>query len=142
MPSIVLPDLDKSTVEDLKKRIPNLTEIDLPNLRKVELPKLATVGKSADESIDRLLGRSRAPVWPWVAVGIGVVAVIGAVAAYLTWWRRPAWESSSEPWTGAAPESTTIETLSEEQSDSTISGTGLTAAESSLTTNPYSTGEV
>jgi hypothetical protein len=142
MNAIVLPELDKSTVDELKKRIPNLAEIDLPNLKKLDLPKLESVGKNAgktaDDTIDRLLGRSRAPVWPWVAMGIGLVAVIGGIAAYMTWWRRPAWKSTSEPWAATSPDSTTGETPSEPKSD--IGGsTGLTAAESSLTSTPYGT---
>ena len=32
MTAIVLPDIDRSTLEELKKRIPDLSEIELPNL--------------------------------------------------------------------------------------------------------------
>ena len=53
-----------------------------------DLPRLEVVGRTADNTIDRLLGRSRAPVWPWIATGVGLIAVIGAVAVYL-WTRRP-----------------------------------------------------
>jgi len=53
---------------------------------------METVGKSADETIDRLLGRSRAPIWPWIAAAFGLVAVIGTIAAYLAWFRRPPME--------------------------------------------------
>src|SRR5690349_805006 len=141
MTAIVLPDIDKSTVDELRKRIPNSSEIDLSSLKKLDLkhldlPKLETVGKSADDSINRLLGRSRAPVWPWVAMGIGLVAVIGGIAAYMTWWRRPAWESTSEPWTASEPVST-AETFTEEQAYDPTTGTGLTAAESSLGSTAY-----
>jgi hypothetical protein len=95
MTAIVLPDVDRSTIDDLKKRLPNIREIDLPNLKELELPKMQQVGRSADEAVDRLLGRSRAPVWPWVAAGIGLVAVIGAVGAWFALFRRPTWESTS-----------------------------------------------
>ena len=97
------------------------------------------VGKTAEETIDRLLGRSRAPVWPWVAAGIGLVAVIGAVAAYFAWWRRPTWETPSEPWAA----STTDDDLavSTEPSDLGTEGTGLTAAESSLTSSSYTSSQ-
>ena len=89
MKNTALPDLDRETIERLLQRFPDLSNVDLP---KVDLPKMEKVGKSADETIDRLLGRSRAPVWPWVAAVLGLVAVIGTVAAYLTWLRRPPME--------------------------------------------------
>jgi len=139
MTAIVLPDIDRSTIEELKKRIPNLSEIELP-----EMPKMEKVGKTADETIDRLLGREKAPVWPWVAAGIGLVAVIGAIAAYLAWFRRPTWETS-DTWstTPTTPESTTPGTTPAGDSmDRSTTGAGLTAAESSLSTNPYPTEEV
>jgi hypothetical protein len=86
MTAIVLPDIDRSTLEELKKRIPDLSEIDL------NLPSRKEVGKTADQAIDRLLGRSRAPVWPWVAAVIGVAAVVGVVGAWFAWFRRPTWQ--------------------------------------------------
>lgn len=90
MTAFVLPEIDRSTVDELRKRFPNLSEI--------ELPKLENVGKSADYAVDRLLGRSKSPVWPWVAAGIGLVAVIGAIAAYFTWFRRPTWDAPGTGW--------------------------------------------
>lgn len=138
MPAIVVPDIDKSTIEELRKKLPNLSEFELP---KMELPKLENVGKTADETIDRLLGRQKAPVWPWVAAGIGLVALVGAVAAYFAFWRRPSWETPSEPWTA-----TTDDLGSTNRDDATdleqTTGAGLTAAESSLASNPYATEEV
>jgi hypothetical protein len=125
MTAIVLPDIDKATVDELLKKLPDLREIELPNL-----PKMKEVSKTADDTIDRLLGRSRAPVWPWVAAGIAIVGVIGAVAAYITWWRRPSWETPSEPW---AASTTTEDTFATETStDKGTAGTGITAVESSL----------
>jgi hypothetical protein len=130
MTAIVLPDIDKATIDELMKKLPDLREIELPNL-----PKMKDVGKTADDTIDRLLGRSRAPVWPWIAAGIAIVGVIGAVAAYITWWRRPAWETPSEPW---AASMTTEEVYTPTSStDDASEGTGLTAAESSLTSSSY-----
>lgn len=131
MTAIVLPDIDKATIDDLVKKIPDLREIELPNL-----PKMKDVSKTADDTIDRLLGRSRAPVWPWVAAGIAIVGVIGAVAAYITWWRRPSWETPSEPWTAST--TTTEDTyVPESTATETTDRTGLTAAESSLTSSSY-----
>jgi hypothetical protein len=160
MTAIVLPDIDKSTIEELKKRMPDLTEIELPNL-----PSMKKVSKTTDQTIDRLLGRSRTPAWPWIAAGIGLVAVIGVVAAWFAWFRRPTWQAQPEPWTEQADdapaqsssmsesttyEPTTYKTASDDlqpvmdEKRSTVgsgkrssSGTGLTAAESSLSSTPY-----
>src|SRR4029450_5067803 len=93
MTAIVLPDIDRSTIEELKKRIPDLSEIDLTLPTRKDVSRTAKeVGRTADDTIDRLLGRKRTPLWPWIAAGIGLVAVIGAVAAYFAWFRRPTWE--------------------------------------------------
>jgi hypothetical protein len=98
MKNTVLPDLDSETIERLKQRFPDLSN--------VELPKMEAVGKSADETIDRLLGRSRAPIWPWLGAAFGLLAVIGLIAAYLAWLRRP----PAEPVDSAGPDS--LETAS------------------------------
>ena len=112
MTAIVLPDIDRKTIDELMKRIPDLTEIELNLPSRKEMNKTAKevgktakqVSKTADETIDRLLGRQRAPVWPWIAAGIGLAAVVGAVAAWFAWFRRPTWESESEPWTATTYE--------------------------------------
>jgi hypothetical protein len=140
MTAIVLPDVDRKTMDELRKRIPNLSEIDLSSLPKVELPTMKEVSKTADQTIDRLLGRSRAPVWPWVAAGIGLVAVIGAIAAYFAWMRKPSWDASDDAWsaTTGAPsmdDSGSIET--EDLASSSLTGQGLSAAESSLASTTY-----
>ena len=139
MTAIVLPDIDRATVEELKKKMPNLAEIELP-----AMPSIEKVGKTADETIDRLLGRKKAPIWPWVAAGIGLVAVIGALAAYFAWFRRPTWEApdgwTTNPGADSATPSTTPPTS--DVTDSQTAGGGLTAAESSLSTNPYPAEEV
>ena len=134
MATIVLPDIDKATIDELRKKLPDLREIELPSMK--EVSKTAKdVGQSAEETIDRLLGRNKSPVWPWVAAGIGLVAVIGAAAAYFAWWRRPAWDTPSEPWAAT----TTDDTLSTTTDSSDLVGetTGLTAAESSLSSTSY-----
>lgn len=127
MTAIVLPDIDRSTVEELRKKIPNLSEIELP-----QMPSIEKVGKTADETIDRLLGRQKSPVWPWVAAGIGLIAVIGAIAAYSAWLRRPTWEAS-DSWS-ASP---TPEPVVDDLTDLPAPGAGLTAAESSLASTSY-----
>jgi len=72
--------IDAPDLARLKDRVSDLSALDLP--------KLEVVGRTADDTIDRLLGRSRAPVWPWIATGIGLIAILGAIATYL-WMRRP-----------------------------------------------------
>jgi hypothetical protein len=111
MTAIVLPDIDRSTIDELKKRFPDLSEIELRLPSRKEVSKTAKdAGRTAEETIDKLLGRKRAPVWPWIAAGIGLMAVIGAVGAWFAWFRRPTWESQgepesqSEPWTAATYE--------------------------------------
>ena len=131
MTAIVLPDIDRSTIEELKKKIPNLSEIELP-----QMPSIEKVGKSADETIDRLLGRQKAPVWPWIAAGIGLVAVIGALAAYFAWFRRPTWEAS-DTWSTTPKTPDTMTPASDDLIDRPATGAGLSAAESSLTSSPY-----
>lgn len=130
MTAIVLPDIDRSTIEELRKKIPNLSEIELP-----EMPSMEKVGKSADETIDRLLGRQKASVWPWVAAGIGLVAVIGAVAAYFAWLRRPTWEASDD-WSTNPTTAEPMTPVTDDLTDRPATGSGLTAAESSLTSSP------
>ena len=103
MTAFVLPNLDESTIKELRKRIPDLSEIELPRLENVG----KDVGKTADQALDRLMGRSRTPVWPWVAGSIALAAVVGVVAAWFTWFRRPAvidalTDEASEAWNSAS----------------------------------------
>jgi hypothetical protein len=88
MTAIVLPDIDRSTLEELKNKMPSL------DLSEIELPRIEKMGREADKAIDRLLGREKSPVWPWVAAGIGLVTLIGVGAALLTWSRRTAWPTN------------------------------------------------
>ena len=133
MTAIVLPDLDRKTIEELRKKIPNLSEMELP-----DLPSMKQVSKTTDETIDRLLGRSKAPVWPWIAAGVGLVAVIGALAAYFAWFRRPSWESTTDAW---ATESTASDSGSslplDDPAERPTVGAGLSAAETSLASSPH-----
>jgi hypothetical protein len=88
--------------------------------------------------------------------------VIGIVAAWFAWFRRPTWQAQPEPWSDSADESTlppsmtTGSTALADQRDdldlkavmgeprtkasstkSSRAGAGLTAAESSLASTPY-----
>jgi hypothetical protein len=128
MTAIVLPDVDSSVIAELRKHIPSLSEIEIPSLQEAG----TKVGRNADQTIDRLLGRSRTPVWPWVAAGVFVVGLIGTVAAFLTWNRRASWTRHRDPW---AEDSDVVHT-SVDLSGTTLmdppAGAGLTAAEASL----------
>ena len=77
MTAIVLPNVD---LDELRKNVPSLAEIDLPSLAKV--------GSKADDAIDRWRGRSRGPSWPWIAAGVFVVGLIGTLVALMSWSRR------------------------------------------------------
>jgi hypothetical protein len=129
MTAFTLPEVDRSTIDELKQRFPTLSEI--------ELPKMEHVGKAADEAVDRLLGRSRAPVWPWIATGIGLVAVIGAIAAYFAWFRRPTWDAAA----GWSADNATTDAEDSLPSDSTVDSTtgnrGLGAASSEFDVTRY-----
>ena len=85
MTAFVLPNLDQSTIDELRKRIPDMSEFDIPSIEKVG----KDVGKTADQALDRLLGRSKMPVWPWVAGSIALAAILGGLVAWFTWFRRP-----------------------------------------------------
>lgn len=95
MATIVLPDVDRSTLDELRKHLPNLAE--------VEIPKMQDLGRQADETIDRLRGRSRTPSWPWwawIATALGVMAIVGGIAYLMTWRRSSSWSASTtDPWT-------------------------------------------
>lgn len=130
MTAFTLPEVDRSTIDELKKRFPSLSEI--------ELPKMEHVGKSADEAVDRLLGRNKAPVWPWIVTGVGLVAVIGAIAAYFAWFRRPTWESTTGWSADKAATEPEGSLESDAMTDSTTGNLGLGAAASQFdaTRNP------
>ncbi|HET7180777.1 MAG TPA: hypothetical protein VFI15_00935 [Candidatus Limnocylindrales bacterium] len=103
MTAFVLPNLDQSTIDELRKRIPDMSEFDIPKLENLG----KDVGKTADQALDRLLGRSRAPVWPWVAGSLALAAIVGVVAAWFTWFRRPTDTLIDEESTWEAPTSST-----------------------------------
>ncbi len=91
MTAIVLPDIDRSTIDEMKKRFPDLSEIELNLPSRGDVRRTAKdITRTADATIDRLLGRRRAPVWPWIAAGVGLAAVLGVIAAWFAWFRRPA----------------------------------------------------
>ena len=96
MTAIVLPDIDRSTLEELRDRMPSL------KLSEIELPSMEHAGREADRAIDRVLGRSRPTVWPWIAAGVALATIVGATVALLSWYRRPAWPSTGGETIGVA----------------------------------------
>lgn len=96
MTAVVLPDIDRTTLEELRDRMPSL------KLSEIELPSMEQAGRQADRAIDRLLGRSRPSIWPWIAMGIGIAAIAGTTIALVSWFRRPSWPASA---TGSYPNS-------------------------------------
>ena len=91
MTAIVLPDIDRSTLAELRERMPSL------RLSEIELPSMERAGRSADRAIDRLLGRSHSSGWPRLALGVGLVALVSAAIWFLSWSR----DSRSSPVPGA-----------------------------------------
>jgi hypothetical protein len=87
--------IDTADLTRLRDQMKDQVKDQLSDLSKMELPKLEGVGRTADETIDRLLGRSRMRVWPWVASAVGLVAIVGAVSAAFMWLRRPAMTNST-----------------------------------------------
>lgn len=85
MTAIVLPDIDRSTLAELRERMPSL------KLSEIDLPSLEHAGRDADLAIDRLLGRSRPSIWPWLTAAIGFAVISAAAVALISWFRRPAW---------------------------------------------------
>lgn len=85
MTAIVLPDIDRSTLAELRDRMPSL------KVAEIDLPSLEDAGRNADQAIDRLLGRSRPSIWPWIAAGLALAVITGATVALVSWFRRPAW---------------------------------------------------
>jgi hypothetical protein len=136
MTAIVLPDIDRSTLEELQERMPSLklSAIELPSLERAA----RNAGRGADRAIDRMLGRQSGPSWGWLALGLGLITILGLGAALFTWTRRASFMTTRGPWSGTSPEDETGTEMdvADELRESTITppagGPGLTAAESSL----------
>jgi hypothetical protein len=72
-----------------------MTEIKLPHvelrdveLPDVELPTMSEVRQGAAETIDKLLGREKMPIWPWVVLSVVLLGLIGSIAGAFAWNRR------------------------------------------------------
>ncbi len=145
MTAIVLPDIDARTLEQLRKHLPknirSFSAIEIPSFEmpSVDLPSMKDAGRKADQTLDRLLGRSKAPVWPWIAAGVLVAALVGTIAAVFTWNRRASRMRQNDPWAENGAIRTSVDKdlgampdLSGTTMTDSDMSTGLTAAESSL----------
>lgn len=93
MAAIALPDLDRQKLDRIRDRLTPLTAIDLPDfeLPDLDLSGLEQAGRRAEGTIDRLTGRSRPSIWPRLAVGLGLLALVGLAIVVLGSSRRGAW---------------------------------------------------
>lgn len=159
MAAIAMPDVDRRTLERIRDRLTPLTamdlsDIDLPGLDEVakQLDQVGKqfdqVGKQAGRARDRLTGRSRRSIWPRLAVGLGLLALVGLAIVVFGSSRRSPWtltdddleEGFDRPF-DTPPADLTATTLNARSSltetrqsepDAESMGTGLTAAEASL----------
>src|SRR5260221_4344249 len=92
MAAIAMPDVDRRTLERIRDRLTPLTAMDLSE---IDLPGLDQVGRQAERARDRLTGRSRRSIWPRLAIGLGLLALVGlAVAIFGSNPRRP-WDMTA-----------------------------------------------
>ena len=117
MVAIALPDVDRRKLERIRDRLTPLTALDLSE---IELPGLERVGRRAERTVDRLTGRSRTSIWPRLALGLGLLAVIGLAVVVFGSSRR------------SARGTTTDDGVADPLEAEAQSGGGLTAAETSL----------
>ena len=81
------------------------------------------------------------PIVPWIAGAIGLIALIGALSAYLYWMRRPSWDASrSTLWGSSTPLDDTLggtdEPLDLSSTRSEVEK-GINKAESSIRSATY-----
>jgi hypothetical protein len=161
MAAIAMPEFDTRKLERIRDRLTPLTAMDLSDLGLPGLDEIGRqldqVGKEAERARDRLTGRSRRSIWPRLAVGLGLLAVVGLAVLLLGSNRRSPWslieddlDDGPDRVFDTPPADLAATTMNEPSSvvdippsESDVSpisasmGTGLTAAEASLmTTDP------
>jgi hypothetical protein len=92
MAAIALPDVDRQKMERIRDRLTPLTAMDLSD---IELPGLEQVGRRAERTVDRLTGRSRTSIWPRLALGLGLLALVGLAVVVFGSSRRGAWNTTA-----------------------------------------------
>lgn len=92
MAAIALPDIDRRTLERVRDRLTPLTDLDLSE---IELPGLEQVRRRAERAVDRMTGRSRTSIWPRLALGLGLLFLVGLAVVFLGSSRRSTSSSSA-----------------------------------------------
>ncbi|MEZ0240309.1 MAG: hypothetical protein ACAH65_05875 [Chloroflexota bacterium] len=145
MAAIALPEVDRQKLERIRDRLTPLTAMDLSD---IELPGLEGVGRRAERTVDRLTGRSRTSIWPRLALGLGLLALVGLAVVIFGSSRRGAWgttepgdldaDAADRP-VDAPPADLAATTITEPPGSTNVDPTGarvaaggLTAAETSL----------
>jgi hypothetical protein len=107
MAAVAMPDVDRRKLERIRDRLTPLTamdlsEIELPGLEQVGTQfeqfgkQLDEVGKHAARARDRLSGRSRRSIWPRLALGLGLLALVGLAVVVFGSSRRSPWSLAGD----------------------------------------------
>jgi hypothetical protein len=152
MAAIAMPDIDRRKLERIRDRLTPLTAMDLSDIDLPELDQIGRqIGRQAERARDRVTGRSRRSIWPRLAIGLGLLALVGVAIAIFGSSRRSPWNMTADgpdeglerPFDTPPPDlaATSFDApsgLSDvtdadvPEPDSASIGTGLSAAEASL----------
>jgi len=152
MAAVSMPDVDRRRLERIRDRLTprtamDLSDIELPGLDQV-VEQFDQLAKQAERTRDRLTGRSRPSIWPRLAIGLGLLALVGLAVVAFGSSRRSPWnlaaddleEGPDRPF-DTPPADLAATTLNEpsrltdtgpSEPEAPSIGTGLTAAEASL----------
>lgn len=75
------------SMDDVRDRVDDVRDL-VASVPHMTMPRLQDVGRQADETVDRLLGRPARPFWFKPVLVIGVVGVMAAIAAMAVSWTR------------------------------------------------------
>ena len=152
MAAVSMPDVDRRRLERIRDRLTPRTAMDLSDIELPGLDQLVEqfdqIGKQAERTRDRLTGRSRPSIWPRLAIGLGLLALVGLAVVVFGSSRRSAWNLAADDLEEGAdrpfdtpPADLAATTLNEpsrltetgeSEPEAASKGTGLTAAEASL----------
>jgi hypothetical protein len=97
MAAIAMPDVDRRKLERLRDRLTPLTAMDLPDFDLPELDEIGRqIGRQAERARDRVTGRPRRSIWPRLALGLGLLALVGVAIAIFGSSRRSPWNMTAE----------------------------------------------